>query len=124
MTSKKGDDMPETNEKSAPALSEHQVRLTAAGQATEPGKFEILCITAGKGNGWEFPAEVLKASLSLWEGVHCFIDHAWTSRSVRDLAGQVVEPHWDPLTKGVRAVLKAFGPGGETLAAFGREVVG
>ena len=121
--------MPEENEKSAPApgseeLSEHQVRLTAAGQATEPGKFEILCITAGKGNGWEFPAEVLKASLSLWEGVHCFIDHAWTSRSVRDLAGQVVEPRWDPQTEGVRAVLKAFGPGGETLAAFGREVLG
>lgn len=126
--------MPEEIEKSTPVpsapapgaedTSEHQVRLTAAGQATEPGKFEILCITAGKGNGWEFPAEVLKASLSLWEGVHCFIDHAWTSRSVRDLAGQVGEPRWDSQANGIRAVLKPFGPGGGTLAAFGREVLG
>ena len=52
--------------------------------------FEILAITSGNGNGWQFPPETLQASLALWEGVESYIDHAqqpgW-KRSVRDLAG-------------------------------------
>jgi hypothetical protein len=104
-------------------ITQHQVRFAAAGQALADGVFEVLCITAGNGNGWEFPAEVLKASLALWEGAHCFIDHAWFSRSLRDLAGQVADPVWDEDAQGIRATLKAFGPGGEVLTAFGREIV-
>ena len=103
-------------------ITEHQVKFSASGKVLEPGKFEVLCITAGNGNGWDFPADVLKASLALWEGAHCFIDHAWFSRSLRDLAGQVVDPVWDEDANGIRATLKAFGPGGEVLTAFGREV--
>jgi len=104
-------------------ITEHQTRLTASGQANKQGTFEILCITAGEGNGWEFPADVLEASLQLWEGAHCFIDHAWLSRSVRDLAGQVIDPIWDADAQGVKATLKAFGPGGQLLTDFGQEVL-
>lgn len=103
-------------------LTKHQVSFSADGQSVSPGVFEILCITAGNGNGWVFPAEVLKASLALWEGAHCFIDHAWFSHSIRDLAGQVIAPRWDADARGIRATLKAFGPGGEVLTAFGREI--
>ncbi|MEA3326690.1 MAG: hypothetical protein U9R53_05200 [Chloroflexota bacterium] len=112
--------MPESQ---ASTLTQHQIRFNATGQALKPGRFEILCITAGSGNGWEFPEEVLNASLPLWEGVHCFIDHAWTSRSVRDLAGQIVHPQWDPEIQGIRATLQAFGPAGDLLTSFGIEVL-
>jgi hypothetical protein len=104
-------------------LTEHQARFSADGKAVGPGKFEILCITAGKANGWDFPPEVLRESLDLWNGIHCFIDHAYTSRSVRDLAGQITDPIWDEDVKGIRATLKPFGPGGDLLIGFGREVL-
>jgi hypothetical protein len=104
-------------------ITEHQARLTATGKVTQKGTFEILCITAGDANGWEFPPTVLEASTSKWEGAHCFIDHAWMSRSVRDLAGQIVDPTWDEDAQGIRATLKAFGPGGQLLTDFGREVL-
>jgi len=105
------------------AITEHQARFTASGKANQQGTFEILCITAGDGNGWEFPPNVLEASTSLWEGAHCFIDHNYFSRSVRDLAGQVTDPTWDPDTQGIKATLKAIGPGGKLLTDFGREVL-
>jgi hypothetical protein len=58
----------------------HRARLEriAASVATEG--MEIIAITAGDGNGWQFPAEVLHASLPLWQGVECFIDHDWKGR--------------------------------------------
>ncbi len=71
------------------ALTQHQDTFTLTALPSTPGSFEILCITAGDGNGWQFSEDVLQASLGLWAGVHCFIDHAWASRSVRDLAGQI-----------------------------------
>jgi len=104
-------------------ITEHQVRLAATGQVTKDGGFEIFCITAGPANGWEFPAEVLENSLSLWDQAHCFIDHDWFSRSIRDLAGQIVNPIWDQDAKGIKATLKPIGPGGELLSAFGDEVL-
>ena len=39
------------------------------------GGFEIVCITAGVGNGWEFSADVLRAAVPLFDGVQCFVDH-------------------------------------------------
>ena len=111
-------------QKTTPVIfTEHQVTLTADGQALPHGTFEILCITAGHANGWSFPADVLKASLALWEGIHCFIDHAWASRSVRDLAGQIINPVWDQDAQGVRATLKPLGPAGGLLKDFGKEVL-
>ena len=112
--------MPETQ---APYLTEHQASFSATGQVLPGGKFEIFCITAGNANGWDFPADVLESSLALWDGAHCFIDHAWFSRSLRDLAGQISAPLWDEDAQGIRATLKAFGPGGEVLTAFANEIL-
>ena len=111
------------SESPSPYITEHQVRFAASGQVTQAGQFEILCITAGVGNGWNFSPEVLQASLALWSGVHCFIDHDWFSRSVRDLAGQVVNPVWDADAQGILATLSTIGPGGELLSSFGHEVL-
>ncbi len=112
--------MPEVTPDNA---TQHQAKFAASGQVLEGGKFEILCITAGDGNGWQFPADVLKSSLALWEGAHCFLDHAWFSRSVRDLAGQVTSPQWDEDAQGIKATLKAIGPGSELLSTLGREIL-
>ncbi len=103
--------------------TEHQASFAASGHAQGPGRFDILCITAGNGNGWDFTSGVLKDSLALWEGAHCFIDHHWQTRSLRDLAGQVIHPYWDDQAQGIRATLKAFGPGGPLLTAFASEVL-
>jgi hypothetical protein len=76
----------------------------------EPGSFEILAITAGIGKGLKWGADVLRASLSLWDGVECFIDHNLAARSVRDLAGVLHAPTWDEAAQGIRAILQAAGP--------------
>ncbi len=106
-----------------PYITQHQARFQTTGQVKAPGKFEVICITAGNGNGWQFSAQVLQDSLSLWDGVHCFLDHAWFSRSVRDVAGVISDPVWDPDTQGIRATLKAFGPGGDLLTEFGKQIL-
>ncbi len=102
---------------------EHRLSLEASGKPLSAGKFEVLAITAGEGNGWIFPAEVLQASLPLWEGVFCFIDHDRTARSVRDIGGVLREPRWDEQVKGILATLEAFGPGGPVLTALGQQVL-
>ncbi len=86
-------------------------------------RFEILAITAGTANGWDFPAEVLRESLALWEGVNCFVDHSLSARSVRDIAGVLRETRWDEAANGVRAELSAFGPSAKVLAEIGRQVL-
>ncbi len=86
-------------------------------------RFEILAITAGVANGWEFPAEVLRESLALWEGVNCFVDHSLSARSVRDIAGVLRETRWDDAASGVRAELTAFGPSAQVLTEIGRQVL-
>ncbi len=86
--------------------------------------FEILAITSGNGNGWQFPPETLQASLALWEGVESYIDHAqqpgW-NRSVRDLAGICQSPEWDADCQGIRLQLHPSGPGAELLTRLGAE---
>jgi hypothetical protein len=109
----------------APAqyITQHQAKFQTTGQIKAPGTFEVLCITEGSGNGWQFSDQVLKDSLSLWDGVHCFLDHGWFSRSVRDVAGVISDPVWDEDAKGIRATLKAFGPGGDLLTEFGKQIL-
>ena len=104
-------------------MDEHRQRLTLQAQPLSPRGFEILAITAGPANGWEFPAEVLHQSLPLWEGVNCFVDHAWSARSVRDIAGVLHSPVWDEGRSGVRAELLPFGPSAEVLVEVGRQVL-
>ncbi len=94
-------------------------------QAGEAGRFEILAMTAGSGNGWVFPESALRESLPLWEGVETFVDHAgWREgggRSLRDLAGICSAPAYDEAARGIRLSLRATGPSGALLEAIGRD---
>jgi hypothetical protein len=76
---------------------------------------EIVAITTGAGNGWQFDADVLRESLALWEGVECFVDHAWPPRSVRDLAGSCSHARWDEALQGIRLSVSPCGPSAQVL---------
>ena len=102
---------------------EKRLRLAASGAVTAAGEFEILAITAGEGNGWQFPADCLRASLPLWDGVETYVDHAWLGRSVRDLAGVCRQPEWDAAVQGVRLRLSPVGPSAPLLTALARQVL-
>ena len=81
--------------------------------------FEIVCITAGVGNGWEFSADVLRAAVPLFDGVQCFVDHlavdSADGHSVRDVAGLISEPVFDEGLQGITAKLTPFGPSADLL---------
>lgn len=113
---------------------EHRSRLQAETSVTPGGEFEILAITAGVGNGWRFGAEVLRASLAMWDGAECFVDHAGQGlgagagenpggKSIRDLAGLLYAPAWDAPRQGIRCRLKAVGPAAGLLTELGRAVL-
>ena len=104
-------------------MGEFREHLNLEVNPVSSDRFEILAITAGKANGWEFPAEVLRESLALWEGVNCFVDHSLSARSVRDIAGVLRETRWDEEARGVRAELTAFGPSAGVLTEIGRQVL-
>lgn len=110
--------MPEENQ-------ENQLNLTlASAQVTSSGEFEIIAITAGEGNGWEFSEDALQKSLELWDGRQVFVDHSyWGAHSVRDLAGVLYEPVWEPASRGVKLKLKAVGPSGALLAEIGKQIL-
>ena len=91
----------------APTLRD---RFNLRSCSVEDGRIEIIAISAGVGNGWDFPADVLRASLPLWDGVECFIDHDWKARSLRDLAGVCHDPRWAEEQMGVRLSLRLLGP--------------
>ncbi len=94
----------------------------AAQSGADAQAFEILAITAGEGNGWQFSAAALRESLGLWEGVETFIDHGDApsgTRSVRDLAGVCSAPAWDESAQGIRLKLTPAGPSAQVLRALG-----
>jgi hypothetical protein len=111
---------------------EHRTTLTASAEVAPGGEFEILAITAGEGNGWTFGEDVLQASLPLWEGVECFVDHNGIAglpptpggRSVRDLGGMLSQVSWNPEKKGIQVRLKTVGPSGSIISHLGRQMVG
>jgi len=105
-------------------MSEHTVRVHLAGSVLgQPGEtLQILAISAGSGNGWEFSEAVLRESLTLWQGVECFIDHAWNERSLRDLAGICTHPRWKEAQQGICLDLQAIGPGAELLLQTARQM--
>jgi len=88
----------------------HRARLALLAASAAAEGVEIIAITAGNGNGWEFPVDVLRASLPLWQGVECFIDHDWKGRSLRDLAGICFDPRWSEDEQGIRLSLRPLGP--------------
>ena len=98
-------------------MSQHAIRAHLAGSVLDPAgeTLQILAISAGTGNGWEFSEAILRDSLALWQGVECFIDHAWNERSVRDLAGICTQPRWLTEQQGICLDLQAIGPGADLL---------
>ena len=104
---------------------EQRTQLALEAVATAAGEFEITAITAGKGNGWTFPANVLQASLALWDGVETFVDHGelTAGRSLKDLGGVCHSPAWDEFDSGIHLKLKTTGPAGPLVAALGRELL-
>jgi hypothetical protein len=106
-----------------PEPQEQHQQFEVSAQVTPAGSFEILAITAGSGNGWDFPAETLRTSLALWDNAQCFIDHEWMGHSLRDLAGVLHTPTWDDSTKGVKLQLKPVGPSAPLLVELGRQIL-
>ncbi len=104
-------------------VTEYEEKFAASAEISGQGKFDILCITAGKGNGWEFTAEVLQESVPLWFGAPVFIDHALSARSIRDFAGNISDPVWDEEAQGIRAALTTFGPGGDIINDFAKYIL-
>lgn len=104
-------------------MEEVRERLGLEAKALKYDRFEILAITAGAANGWQFPEEVLRQSLELWDGVNCFIDHGLGERSVRDIGGVLQNPVWDAERKGIRAEMRAFGPSAALLSEMGKQVL-
>ena len=103
-------------------MSDTQERIILASTSVnEQGEFEILAITAGEGNGWKFSAAALNESVSLWDGVHTFIDHHWFGSSVHDLAGVCHSPQWDEKAQGIKLRLKPFGPAAGVLTEMGKQ---
>lgn len=100
------------------------------GQVEGSGReFDVLLITAGEGNGWVFPAEVLAASVPLWDGVTSFVDHYGGddlfrgTRSVRDVAGVIHSTRWDAESQGVRGRLRLSGGNHVVLVDMFRQVL-
>lgn len=104
---------------------EQRFQFAAAGMVNAQGRFEILAITAGEGNGWQFSEQCLRASLNLWEGVECFVDHGgwFGGRSIRDLGGVCNNPRWSTERKGILLDLHTLGPSGELIDELGRQIL-
>lgn len=105
-------------------MSETTIRVHLTGSILEQAEetLQILAISAGTGNGWEFSEAVLRDSLALWQGVECFIDHAWNERSVRDLAGICTRPRWLAEQQGICLDLQAIGPAADLLRQTARQM--
>ncbi len=71
--------------------------------------WEVLLIRAGESvNGNDWPADLLRASTQMFEGVTCFADHASESemadrpeRSVRDVIGWYESTRFDEVSQGI-----------------------
>jgi len=77
---------------------------------------DVDIIRPGVANGLAFSPELLEAAAPLFHCVPCFIDHALPGenrpggRSLRDLAGLVMDPRWDPATQAITARLRLTDP--------------
>ena len=80
-------------------MQEQRARFQLQAHPEPGGSFEIIAMTSGEGNGWQFSPAVLQGSLPLWDGAACFIDHALGPRSLRDLAGLIA-----PYTRSIEII--------------------
>lgn len=105
-------------------VKEERARLAASASLNAAGEFEVLAISAGEGNAWQFSPDVLQHSLPLWEGVETFVDHGPSprqERSLRDLAGICTAPRYDAERQGVIVRLRPSGPSAALLQALGKD---
>ena len=73
---------------------------------------EVVCIRAGKANGFTFSGEVLALGCDLFNGAPVFADHSRLqagSRSVRDLVGLITTARYDETREEIRARLQLGG---------------
>lgn len=96
------------------------LKLASPAFVSPSGDFEIVAITAGEANGWNFSADCLQASVPLWDRVTSLIDHTdlWEGPSVTKLAGVLYDPQWDNIRRAVSVKFSPYGP----LASLARQL--
>jgi len=113
-------------------VDEELVRLSVDVEAEDVSRreFEVVAIRAGRANGYEYPAEVLRRAARLFNGVTVFCNHPDAldatrvgGRRVEDIAGVVMASWWDEAGQAVRARLSTGGPKGDLVAALAAQVV-
>ena len=110
----------------SPPPAEYHLRLSAPASVTPAGVFEIDAIAAGMGNGWNFTAATLQASLPLWEGLSCMVDHASLlepGRSIKDFGGALIAPRWAEASQSIRLTLQTMPPAGPIIEELGRQIL-
>ena len=78
--------------------------------------YKVLAMTAGNGNGLEYPESVLEAAASLFDGVAVFVDHAQMAelcsmtggRSVRNILGVLQQVSYSHASQGITGVLRVY----------------
>jgi hypothetical protein len=105
-----------------PALRTHSLRVPLSARP-DGAEFDILAITAGEGNGWQFSAAVLAESLPLWEGCPCYLDHAWEWPLAARPAGVCRQAQFDADASGVRMRLHPLGPASHLLSELGKDLL-
>ncbi|MCD6518490.1 MAG: Mu-like prophage major head subunit gpT family protein [Anaerolineae bacterium] len=87
-------------------------RITLTGGTLGPA-LNVALMRPGQANGLHFAEAVLIEGAERFAGAPCFVDHASAGdllrpggRSVRDLVGLIVEPHWDAAAGELRARLE------------------
>ena len=85
-----------------------------AGKAEGPRRYEVLAITAGKANGYEYSGPVIEAAAALFDGVTVLVDHPqlgemWSAtgnRSIRNVLGILEGAYFSEESQGINCVLR------------------
>jgi len=105
-------------------MSEESTIIQLQASAQEPGRFEVVTISAGVGNGLTFPPAVLQTSVPLWSNTSAFVNHdASRARKVEQFCGILQTPQWDASAQAIRATLVTTGPMGPTVDTLAREML-
>jgi len=90
------------------------LQAALGGRGSGPRRYEVLAITAGEGNGYEYSAAVIEAATPLFDGVTVLVDHPqlgemWSrtgNRSIRNVLGILEGAYYDAGSEGINAVLR------------------
>lgn len=110
----------------APAALQHAAtgRLYLHPSPPEDGPYTYDCLLIGAGkirqadgeeSSWLIPADVLRNSAPLFQGIASYLDHpalfgfGWEQRPrLRDLAGVVLDAHWDEAEQGIAGKIRLY----------------